>query len=267
MASSKDLKKKIRSISNTKKITRTMELVATAKSKRAQDRVKASTPYSGTLAEILESLARAGTVKHPLLAAPEKPGPVVIFALSANRGLCGGYNTNLVALAERTIRQEEKAGHQVEVYMAGRKGISKFRFLRIPVAKTFLNLDDRASFADAEKVAADLMNRFLAGEVEKIVVISTRYYSAGVQKPAVTQLLPIVPPKAEGGPGGGGHQRTDRAAAGHEGGHRQRGGDDPPVHPLLQPDPSGGDHPADQRDRQRRERARMKRLCGTVRAQ
>jgi F-type H+-transporting ATPase subunit gamma len=201
MASAKDLKKKIRSISNTKKITRTMELVATAKSKRAQDRVKASTPYSGTLAEILESLARAGTVKHPLLEVPEKPGPAVIFVISANRGLCGGYNTNLVAMAERTIRQEEKAGHQVEVYMAGRKGISKFRFLRIPVAKTFVNLDDRASFADAEKVAADLMNRFLAGEVEKIVVISTRYYSAGVQKPAVTQLLPIVPPKAEGGPG------------------------------------------------------------------
>src|SRR6185503_4196326 len=197
MASAKDLKKKIRSISNTKKITRTMELVATAKSKRAQDRVKASSPYSSTLAEILESLSRAGTVKHPLFAAPEKPGPVVIFVVSANRGLCGGYNTNLLSLAERTIRAEEKAGRKVEVYMAGRKGVAKFRILRIPMAKTFLELDDKDTSADAEKVSSDLMGRFLAGEVERIVVVSTRYYSAGVQKPAVTQLLPIVPPKVE----------------------------------------------------------------------
>lgn len=197
MASAKDLKKKIRSISNTKKITRTMELVATARSKRAQDRVNASTPYSQALGDILRNLAAAGTLDHPLLAVPEKPGPTLVFAVSANRGLCGGYNTNLLAMAERVIREEKGAGRAVEVYMAGRKGIAKFRYFRIPVAQSFLELDERASFAEVEKVVNGLMARFLGGEVGKVLVVSTRYYSAGSQRPATTQLLPIAPPERE----------------------------------------------------------------------
>lgn len=193
MASAKELKKKIRSISNTGKITRTMELVATVKSKRTQDKVNASTPYSAALAGLLGDLARSGTVDHPLLRTPEKALPAVVFIITANRGLCGGYNTNVLALGESTIREEEAAGREVGISMAGKKGISRFRFLRIPVKDTFTNLDDKARFADSAAVAERLMDRFLAGEVGKVLVVSTRYLSASSQRPAVTGLLPIVP--------------------------------------------------------------------------
>jgi len=197
MASAKDLRKKIRSISNTKKITRTMELVSTAKAKRAQDRLNASTPYSRALAEILENLARAGTVSHPLLESPPRAAKTLLFVITANRGLCGGYNSNVLALGARTLREEEAAGRKVEIYVAGRKGLAKCRFLKIPVAKSYLNLDDKATFEDARKVAEELLGRFATGEYLKVLVVYTHYHSAGVQRPEVLQLLPITPPQAK----------------------------------------------------------------------
>ncbi len=199
MASAKELKKKIRSISNTKKITRTMELVATAKSKRMQDRVTATTPYAAALSGLLEDLARAETVDHPLLRAPAPGRPVLVFVITANRGLCGGYNTNVVHLAERTMAEERERGETVEVYMAGRKGISRFRFLQIPIAQRFLDLDDKTTFARAAEVAEAIMKRFVAGEVGKVIAVSTRWHTSAVQRPAVTQVLPIARPAPPAG--------------------------------------------------------------------
>ncbi len=213
MASAKDLKKKIRVISNTKKITRTMELVATAKSKRAQDRVNATTPYLKALGGILRALDGSGTAKHRLLQAPEEETKTLLFVVSANRGFCGGYNTNVLALAQMTMRDEESAGRKTEIYMAGRKGVAKFRFLRIPVAKTFLNLDSWGGFADAVAVADELIGRFLSGEVTKVLAICTHYHSAGVQKPAVLQLLPLTAPATPGAAAEKGKGKNGGAAA------------------------------------------------------
>jgi F-type H+-transporting ATPase subunit gamma len=196
MASAKDLKKKIRSISNTKKITRTMELVATAKSKRSQARVLATTPYASAIADLLADLAGADPGRHPFLR-PPGAGKTAVLVISANRGLCGGYNSNVLALAERALREEEQAGRGVEVYMAGRKGISRFRFRGIALKERFTNLDDKATFQDAEAVAVGLMARYLAGELGKVLVVYTRYISSAVQRPVVVQVLPIEPPKAE----------------------------------------------------------------------
>src|SRR5258705_4029032 len=198
MASAKDRRKKIRSIANTKKITRTMELVATAKSKRAQGRITATTPYSRALSEILESLSGEGAVKHPLLESP-RSDRLALFVVTANRGLCGGYNGNVLSLAERTLREEEAAGRKVDVYLAGRKGIARFRFLKRPVHQSFLNLDDKATFADLEKVADGILGRFLAGELSRVLVAYTKYFSAGVQKPVLVQLLPVVRPETGDG--------------------------------------------------------------------
>ncbi len=193
MASAKELKKKIRSISNTKKITRTMELVATAKSKRTQDRVHATAPYAAALRDILRDLAQADPDRHPFLKAPAGVRRTAVFVVSANRGLCGGHNTNVLALAERIVREEEAAGRAVDVYMAGKKGISRFRFLGIPIKERYLKLDDRSTFRDAEEVASALMSRYLAGEVGKVLAVFTSYLSASSQKPAVTQVLPVEP--------------------------------------------------------------------------
>jgi F-type H+-transporting ATPase subunit gamma len=213
MASAKELKKKIRSISNTRKITRTMELVATVKAKRTQDKVIASTPYATALSGLLGDLARAGTVEHPLLRAPEGVLPTAIFVISANRGLCGGYNTNVLALAESVLAGEKSAGRHAEISMAGKKGIARLRFLGMAAKETFTNLDDKARFADSAAVAEELMDRFLAGEVGKVLVVSTRYLSSSSQRPEVSQILPIVPSGAGPGAAGKAAPAADRGPA------------------------------------------------------
>lgn len=193
MASAKDLKKKIRSIGNTKKITRTMEMVATVRSKQAQDRIKATTPYSNKLAEILSSLSQSGSLDHPFL----KPAPTlkkaVVLVVTANRGLCGGYNANVLSLAEKWLAAEAEAGRSShEVHVIGKKGIARFRFRKVEVAKTYTHIEDKPSFKQAEEFAEDFMRKFLSCEVQRVVVFATQYVSSAVQRPSELQLLPIA---------------------------------------------------------------------------
>lgn len=212
MASAKDLKKKIRSISNTKKITRTMEMVATVKSKRAQDRIKATTPYSRKLAEILKSLAASGSISHPFLTPREKVTRTLLLIVTGNRGLCGGYNSNVLGLAEEWLEAERSAGREADVYIIGKKGIARFRFLKRSVLKAYTHIDDRPSFKDAAELAEEFMKRFLANEVQRVVVISSKYYSVSAQKPVEQQLLPILPPKAGIGDGKAGEPKGKTSA-------------------------------------------------------
>lgn len=199
MASARDLRKKIRSITNTAKITRTMEMVATAKSKRAQSRIVAMLPYSDKLGEILHNLRDAGTVEHPLL---EDRVPVrrnLLLIVTANRGFCGGYNSNLLSLAEEWLTQEETEGRETDIYVSGRKGITRLRFLKRPSVAQYTHFDDRPSFKETEEVASEFLRLFLEGRVDRVVVASTRYYSTSVQKPEFVQVLPIeAPPHEEG---------------------------------------------------------------------
>jgi len=194
MPSAKDLKRKIRSISNTKKITRTMEMVATVKSKRAQDRIKATTPYSRKLAEILQSLAGSGSITHPFLSPREPVRRSLALVVTGNRGLCGGYNSNVLHLAERWLAAEREAGRETRLQVSGKKGIARFRFLKAGVEKSYTHIDDRPAFKDAGEIAEEFMKRFLAGDVDRVLVFSTRYHSSSIQKPAEAQLLPIASP-------------------------------------------------------------------------
>jgi F-type H+-transporting ATPase subunit gamma len=207
MASARDLRKKIHSIQNTRKITHTMEMVATSKAKRAQDRIKATTPYSERLAELLLNLARAGTVRHPLLAAGAENGPpagarhkiTALLAITGNRGFCGGYNANVLRMAEKLIAEERAAARETEVYMVGRKGIAYFRFLKMKVQQGYTQFDDRPSYKEAAVLAETLMERFLGGAVDRVAAVSTRYLSAGSQKAQALQVLPIEPPPVAAG--------------------------------------------------------------------
>jgi F-type H+-transporting ATPase subunit gamma len=209
MPSAKDIKKKIRSTSNTKKITRTMEMVATVKSKLATDRIKATTPYATKLAEILGSLAGAGTNEHPLIERLDAPEPkkILVVVVTANRGLAGGYNAKVLETGERWLREQRSAGREVDIYMIGKKGISRCRFLKIPLAKAITQFKDLPAFREAEELAEELMARFLAGEVDRVVVVATRYVSTSVQKPEVFQLLPIPALRADTPEAAGGKAR------------------------------------------------------------
>jgi len=203
MASAKDLKKKIQSISNTKKITRTMEMVSAAKAKQTQGRVEANTPYSRKLAELLDGLCAGGKLEHPLLEQRDKVENVAVLVISANRGLCGGYNTNVLNRAEKWILAEREAGRGVETSVIGKKGIARFKFRKVDVATKYTNFDDRPTFQQADALAQAYMERFRKGEFDQVWVVSMRYHSAATQKPEITQLLPIIPPAPDPAKGTG----------------------------------------------------------------
>tara|TARA_B100001105_G_scaffold140066_1_gene112158 strand:- start:282 stop:1163 length:882 start_codon:yes stop_codon:yes gene_type:complete len=197
MAGLKDIKKKITSISNTRKITRTMEMVAAAKSKQTIDRVEASTPYSSKLTELLNSLTGGQNVDHFLVREKEKVQKSALLVVTANRGLCGGYNTNVANLAEKWVRAEQAEGREAHVLMVGKKGISRFRFRKVEVAEKRTDIEDKPSFSQASEIADGFIESFRKGEVDRVMVAVTRYHSAVVQQADLFQLLPIVPPEAE----------------------------------------------------------------------
>ena len=201
MAGLKDIKKKITSISNTRKITRTMEMVAAAKSKQTIDRVEASTPYSSKLTELLNSLTGGQNVDHFLVREKEKIQKSALLVVTANRGLCGGYNTNVANLAEKWVRAEQAEGREAHVLMVGKKGISRFRFRKVEVAEKRTDIEDKPSFSQAAEIADGFIESFRKGEVDRVMVAVTRYHSAVVQQADLFQLLPIVPPETEGDDG------------------------------------------------------------------
>ncbi|MCH2586531.1 MAG: ATP synthase F1 subunit gamma [Planctomycetes bacterium] len=198
MAGLKDIKKKITSISNTRKITRTMEMVAAAKSKQTIDRVEASTPYSSKLTELLNSLTGGQNVDHFLVREKEKIQKSALLVVTANRGLCGGYNTNVANLAEKWVRAEQAEGREAHVLMVGKKGISRFRFRKVEVAEKRTDIEDKPSFSQASEIADGFIESFRKGEVDRVMVAVTRYHSAVVQQADLFQLLPIVPPETGG---------------------------------------------------------------------
>ena len=198
MAGLKDIKKKITSISNTRKITRTMEMVAAAKSKQTIDRVEASTPYSSKLTELLNSLTGGQNVDHFLVREKEKVQKSALLVVTANRGLCGGYNTNVSNLAEKWVRAEQAEGREAHVLMVGKKGISRFRFRKVEVAEKRTDIEDKPSFSQASEIADGFIESFRKGEVDRVMVAVTRYHSAVVQQADLFQLLPIVPPETGG---------------------------------------------------------------------
>ncbi len=208
MAGLKDIKKKITSISNTRKITRTMEMVAAAKSKQTIDRVEASTPYSSKLTELLNSLTGGQNVDHFLVREKEKVQKSALLVVTANRGLCGGYNTNVANLAEKWVRAEEAEGREAHVLMVGKKGISRFRFRKVEVAEKRTDIEDKPSFSQAAEIADGFIESFRKGEVDRVMVAVTRYHSAVVQQADLFQLLPIIPPEAEGDDGGDAPQQN-----------------------------------------------------------
>ena len=197
MAGLKDIKKKITSISNTRKITRTMEMVAAAKSKQTIDRVEASTPYSSKLTELLNSLTGGQNVGHFLVREKEKVQKSALLVVTANRGLCGGYNTNVANLAEKWVRAEEAEGREAHVMMVGKKGISRFRFRKVEVAEKRTDIEDKPSFSQAAEIADGFIESFRKGEVDRVMVAVTRYHSAVVQQADLFQLLPIIPPETD----------------------------------------------------------------------
>jgi len=200
MAQTRELRRRIKSVENTRQITKTMEMVATSKLKRAQDRVVAARPYAQALAEVIGELYDPALAdRFPLLRRPEgTPRRVALIVITSNRGLCGAFNGNLVKEARRRIEEIEGAGSEVELHVVGRKGIGFFKFLGRDVATRRQDIGDRPTPEHAGELVQPLMDRFAGGRLDAVEVIFARYNSAISTPPTRLAVLPIVPPVATG---------------------------------------------------------------------
>jgi F-type H+-transporting ATPase subunit gamma len=200
MAKARELKGRIRSVQNTRKITRTMEMVATSKLKRAQDRVAAARPYAERLGDVVRRLINPELAqRYPLLRQPGEVRRAAVLLLTANRGLAGAFNANLIREARGQLRELRARGAEVELHVAGKKGISFFRFLGENLGAAVNDITDRPGASDAERLVNGLMERFVAGELDAVYVVYAQFKSALSTPPATLQVLPVATPEAEEG--------------------------------------------------------------------
>jgi F-type H+-transporting ATPase subunit gamma len=200
MAKSRQLKGRIRSVQNTRKITKTMELVATSKLKRAQDRVVAARPYADALRQVISDLITAELAERfPLLRRPApiaKGGPrrAALILLTSNRGLAGGFNSNLIKEARRRIEQLEGEGYEVELIGIGKKGIGYFRYLGRRFAAERVDIGDRPTADHAAEIVEPLIRAYSAGELASVDLVQARFISALQTPPATVRILPVEAP-------------------------------------------------------------------------
>jgi F-type H+-transporting ATPase subunit gamma len=197
MAKGRQLKGRIRSVQNTRKITRTMELVSTSKLKRAQDRVIAARPYAEALREVLADLVTPELAdQFPLLrrpAPPAKGGPTraAVVLLTSNRGLAGAFNSNLIKETRRRIEALEAEGYTVELHGVGKKGIGYFRYLGRKFALERMDIGDKPTAAHAAEIAEPLIEAYAAGALASVDLVHARFVSALTTPPVTTRILPV----------------------------------------------------------------------------
>lgn len=199
MAKGRELKGRIKSVENTRKITRTMEMVAASKMKRATDRVASARPYALALGDVLARLVRPELAERfPLLRQPTTTRRVALVLLTANRGLCGAFNTNLIREARARMAEWEAQGVQVELHVVGKKGAAFFKYLGRPMTSERADIGDRPSAADAASIIDTLTERFAAGDLDAVYVTYAKFKSALSTPPATEQVVPVVPPSSQG---------------------------------------------------------------------
>jgi F-type H+-transporting ATPase subunit gamma len=197
MAKGRQLKGRIRSVQNTRKITKTMELVSTSKLKRAQDRMIGARPYADALRQVIADLFTPDLAdEFPLLRQPAPPGKggpsrAAVILLTSNRGLAGGFNSNLIKEARRRIEALEGEGYTVDLYGVGKKGIGFFKYLGRKLALERIDISDRPTVEHAAEVAEPLISGFASGELGSVDLVQARFVSALTTPPATIRILPV----------------------------------------------------------------------------
>jgi F-type H+-transporting ATPase subunit gamma len=200
------LRRRIRSVQSTKKITKAMELIATSRIARSQARVEAARPYAAEITKVLSALAgAAGTLDNPLLVEREQPTRAAVLVVTSDRGLCGAYNANLLRAAEELQALLRDEGKSVKLYVVGRKGLGYYRFRQRPIEDYWSGFSERPSYADAARAGTRLVRSFLAGAddteggpgpdqvegVDELHVVYTEFRSMLTQTPRVRRIAPL----------------------------------------------------------------------------
>ena len=204
MAKPRELKRRIRSVQNTRKITKTMELVSTSKLKRAQDRVVGARPYAQALAEVIGQLYSPELAERfPLLRQPGKTARgtgvrrAALLLITSNRGLCGAFNANLIREARRRLEELEAQDAHTELHLVGKKGVSFFKFTKRNIASQRVDIGDRPTLDHAAELAKPLMERFAKGDLDAVDVVFAKFNSAVSTPPTTLRILPVAPPTSK----------------------------------------------------------------------
>jgi F-type H+-transporting ATPase subunit gamma len=193
MAKARQIVKRRKAVTNIRKITRTMQLIATARYQAALNRALAARPYTEKITELVRQLSgAAGQIEHPLLKVNERSRRSTVFCISSNRGFCGGYNAGLIRTSLRCIEDLEAAGQTVDVHVAGKKGISYFKFLGREPVRAYTQFEDKPRFAEVEEIADEFINAYSSGSLDAVHVVYMRFVSTGSQRPTVISLLPLT---------------------------------------------------------------------------
>jgi F-type H+-transporting ATPase subunit gamma len=192
LASTQDLKRRVRSITNTRKVTKAMELVASARLRRSQQRIEAMRPYADRMLELMAGVSKAaGAVRLPLLERREQIQTVAIVPVTADRGLAGGFNAQVIRRSLALMREQQGEGREVVWFSTGRKAASTLRFRRMNVSQSWTGFSERPDYSDAQTIAHAVSEAYVNGDVDVVYVVYNAFVSALTQKVTVRELLPI----------------------------------------------------------------------------
>jgi F-type H+-transporting ATPase subunit gamma len=199
LASTQDLKRRVRSITNTRKLTRAMELVASARLRRAQMRIEAMRPYADRMLELMAGTAQAaGAVRLPLLDRRDTVSTVAIVPVTGDRGLAGAFNAQILRRSFAEMREAQAAGQEARFFTSGKKAQSTVRFRRLELAQSWTGFSDRPAYSDAQAIAHALAEAYVNGEVDRVILVYNAFVSPLVQKVTVSEVLPIPTDVLEG---------------------------------------------------------------------
>jgi F-type H+-transporting ATPase subunit gamma len=203
MANPRALVSRRKSIRNIRKITRTMELIATARFKKAMDRALGSEAFTRKIAELAADLsASGGEIKHPLLATREEVKSVLLLVVCSNRGLCGGYNAGILREANHRIRQLSQENITLHLELSGKRAVTHYRYQRIAAEQTYTQFEDKPRFEEVDVLANRYLEGFIAGKYDRVEVAYMKFLNAARQTPVVETLLPlssVAPPTGRHG--------------------------------------------------------------------
>lgn len=192
MAKARAVLKRLKAVRNIRKITRTMELIATARFKKAMDRAMEAAAYTRKIAELAADLSQsAGEFVHPLMEThtPRKTG--VLLVICSNRGLCGGYNSGVLKLVQQRLRSAREAGETLLLEVSGKRGINFMKFQKAPMDRTYTNFEDKPRFEEVDEIATRLIQQYVEHKIDFVEVAYVKFLSASKQTAELTQLLPL----------------------------------------------------------------------------
>jgi len=192
MAKARAIVKRLKAVKNIRKITRTMELIATARFKKAMDRATEAASYTKKISEIVADLSKADlSFSHPLLTQPEEQTKNVLLVMTSNRGLCGGYNSAVLRHVTARLKEARSSGEELTIEVVGKRGMSYLKFQEMEYSKAYTNFEDKPRYDEVEEIADRYIDGFVSGNIHRLDVAYTRFETVSRQTAVLETLLPV----------------------------------------------------------------------------